>query len=165
MHFLLPGHCFTSYREPDSIFMVKCPQNHLKLMGQEEKQLLCNLPFLLHLPASLTSPVFSFFLFQVLSGWAWSISLLSCFVPERCASVGLGKHIRVLLEMAAFHHVETLTWNLFLYALCLIYLRCSRCPGASRWMSEMTTVKWDPTEKVDIKECKPVVGKEASWTR
>jgi hypothetical protein len=89
---------------------------------------------------------------------------LSCFVPERCASEGPGRHIRVLLEMAALRHVETLTWNLFLYALCLIYLRCLRCPGASRWTREMTTVKWDPTEKVDAEECKPVVGKEASRT-
>lgn len=36
-----------------------------------------------------------------------------------------------------------------LYALCLMCLRCTECPRALRRMHEMTTIKWDPTEKVE----------------
>lgn len=113
-------------------------------MNKEEKEyttfiFFSSAPFLYFFPfyPSILAP-------EMVKLLCWGFSL-----PKGCSWEGFRQNIRVLLEVAGFHHVESLQLNLSLCALCLMCLRCRECPRVSRWMHEMTTIKWDPTEKVE----------------
>lgn len=110
-----------------------------------------NIPHIFSLFSSPAPFLFLFFSFQssILPPEIVKLLHWGFFPLRRSSSEGFRQNIRVILEWLACHHVESLKLNLSLCSLCLMCLSCRGWPRVSRWKHETTTIKWDPTEKLE----------------